>query len=61
MPDILVTIQLGLGSESIAHMDVGKEHELGVEALRRKKVHFPPILMQSTPTPGENSPKSRYS
>ncbi|MES9858797.1 MAG: hypothetical protein ABW166_19655 [Sedimenticola sp.] len=39
-----VTVQLGLGSESIAYMDVGKMHELGAEALRRKKVHFPPIL-----------------
>ncbi len=36
----MVTIQLGLGSESIAHMDVGKERELGAEALRRKKVAF---------------------
>ncbi|MES9884768.1 MAG: hypothetical protein ABW185_28310 [Sedimenticola sp.] len=37
-----VTIQLylfwgffHLGSESIAHMDVGKERELGAEALRQ--------------------------
>ncbi|MES9856413.1 MAG: hypothetical protein ABW166_07415 [Sedimenticola sp.] len=53
----MVTIQLGLGLESIAHLDVGKERELGAEALRRKKVHFPPILTQSTPTPGKNNPK----
>ncbi|MES9880755.1 MAG: hypothetical protein ABW185_07730 [Sedimenticola sp.] len=33
-----------MGSESIAHMDVGKARELGAEALHRKKVHFPPNL-----------------
>ncbi len=45
------------GVESTAHMDVGKARELGAEALRRKKVHFPPNLTQSTPTPGENNPQ----
>ncbi len=38
-------------------MNVGKARELGAEALRRKKLHYLPILTQSTPTPDENSPK----
>ncbi len=37
-------------------MDVGKECELGAETLRRKKVHFPPIMTQSTPTRAEATP-----
>ncbi len=33
----------------------------GRSRLRRKKVHFPPILTQLTPTPGGNGTQIRYS
>ncbi|MES9906691.1 MAG: hypothetical protein ABW168_28925 [Sedimenticola sp.] len=33
-----MSVHEGTGSESIAHMDVGKTRELGAEALRRKSV-----------------------